>query len=110
MVVSLFAAYAVPVEKAAPLSTKIIDQLGRSVTLEKVPERIISLTPSNTEILFALDLGNRVVTVTDQIIMVSDSGNRCTYVGEHSKMGELMAQAVTSTTIRAINKNLKIAD
>ena len=34
------------------------------VKIEKVPQRIISLAPSNTEILFALGLGNKVVGVT----------------------------------------------
>ena len=40
------------------------DDLGREVSIEKVPQRIISLAPSNTEILFALGLGDRVVGVT----------------------------------------------
>jgi len=43
----------------------LTDDLGREVTIEALPERIISLAPSNTEILFALDLGDRVVGVTD---------------------------------------------
>ena len=42
------------------------DQLGRSVRLEKTPERIVSLDPANTEILFALGLGDKVVAVTDE--------------------------------------------
>lgn len=41
------------------------DQIGREVTIEKLPERIVSLAPSNTEILFALGLGDKVVGVTD---------------------------------------------
>jgi iron complex transport system substrate-binding protein len=39
--------------------------LGRAVKLDKIPQRIISLAPSNTEILFALGLAERVVAVTD---------------------------------------------
>lgn len=46
-------------------SIEITDQLGRVVTLETYPQRIVSLAPSNTEILFALGLGDRVVAVTD---------------------------------------------
>ncbi|MCG0276383.1 MAG: cobalamin-binding protein [Thermosediminibacteraceae bacterium] len=46
-----------------PITVK--DQMGREVTIEKEPERIVSLAPSNTEILFALGLGDRVVGVTD---------------------------------------------
>ncbi len=52
------------VSKAKLSSFEITDQLGRTVKIEKVPERIISLAPSNTEILFALGLGDRVVGVT----------------------------------------------
>jgi iron complex transport system substrate-binding protein len=49
----------------APAPTIITDQLGRTVKLPANPQRIISLAPSNTEILFALGLGDRVVGVTD---------------------------------------------
>jgi iron complex transport system substrate-binding protein len=41
------------------------DDLGRLVAINGTPQRIVSLSPSNTEILFALDLGDRVVGVTD---------------------------------------------
>ena len=44
---------------------EITDQLGRVVKLDKIPQRIISLAPSNTEILFALGLADKVVAVTD---------------------------------------------
>ena len=40
------------------------DDLGREVYLESIPQRIVSLAPSHTEILFALGLGDRVVGVT----------------------------------------------
>jgi len=43
----------------------IVDGLGRSVAIEKIPQRIISLSPSNTEILFALGLDDKVVGVTE---------------------------------------------
>lgn len=42
-----------------------VDALGRTVAVPKPPERIVSLAPSNTEILFALGLGERVAGVTD---------------------------------------------
>jgi iron complex transport system substrate-binding protein len=43
----------------------VFDDLGRLVAINGTPQRIVSLAPSNTEILFALGLGDRVVGVTD---------------------------------------------
>lgn len=42
----------------------IEDGFGNIVKLEKSPERIISLAPSNTEILYALGLGEKIVGVS----------------------------------------------
>ncbi|NLG50666.1 MAG: cobalamin-binding protein [Chloroflexi bacterium] len=42
----------------------ITDSMNRTVTLEQVPERVISLAPSITEILFAVGAGEQVVGVT----------------------------------------------
>ena len=54
-----------PTPTPTPQAKEIVDDLGRQVTIEGVPERIVSLAPSNTEILFALDLGDDVVGVSD---------------------------------------------
>ncbi len=43
--------------------TTLVDDLGRSVTIRRPPERIVSIAPSNTEILFSLGLGGRIVGV-----------------------------------------------
>ncbi|MCD6568168.1 MAG: ABC transporter substrate-binding protein [Dehalococcoidia bacterium] len=43
----------------------VVDDSGRVVNIAGIPQRIISLSPSNTEILFALGLGDKVVGVTD---------------------------------------------
>jgi len=40
------------------------DDLGRNVTLSKAPQRIVSLVPSATEIVFAVGAGDKVVGVT----------------------------------------------
>lgn len=40
------------------------DQIGETVRLNKLPQRIVSLVPSQTELLFYLGLGDRVVGVT----------------------------------------------
>lgn len=43
----------------------IEDQIGRKITIKELPERIISLSPSNTEIIYALGLEDRLVGVTE---------------------------------------------
>lgn len=43
----------------------ITDFLGREITIEKEPERIVSLAPSVTELIFAVGAGDRVVGVTE---------------------------------------------
>lgn len=43
----------------------ITDDHGRTVNIAEIPQRIVSLAPSITEILFALGLGDKVVGVTD---------------------------------------------
>ncbi len=42
-----------------------VDSRGKEVTLTQKPQRIISLAPSNTEILFALGLDQEIVGITD---------------------------------------------
>lgn len=59
----LILAACTPVEPVSPGA--IVDDLGRSVSIKGMPQRIISLVPSNTEILFALGLGDKVVGVTE---------------------------------------------
>ncbi len=47
--------------EAAPLN--VVDDAGRSVTLDGPPKRIMTLTPGNTEILFALGAEDRIVAI-----------------------------------------------
>ena len=46
-------------------AVSITDDLGVIVTIENHPERIVSLSPANTEILFALGLDEKIVGVTE---------------------------------------------
>lgn len=43
------------------METEFRDQLGRCVRVKRNPERIISLVPSQTELLYVLGLGNKIV-------------------------------------------------
>jgi iron complex transport system substrate-binding protein len=58
---------------------EVTDFKGRSIVLDKVPQKIVSLYPSNTEILFALGAGDRVVGVT----------NYCDYPEEAKKIEQV---------------------
>ena len=44
---------------------EIRDDLGETFSFSSAPMRVISLAPSNTEMLFALGVGNRIVGVTE---------------------------------------------
>ncbi|WP_199615609.1 ABC transporter substrate-binding protein [Paenibacillus alkalitolerans] len=50
-------------ETKYPLTVK--DASGLEITFEKAPERIVALSPSETEVLFALGLGDQIVGVSD---------------------------------------------
>lgn len=54
-----------PTATPAAASRVVIDSRGQEVAMPAKVERIVSLAPSNTEILFALGLGDKVVGVTN---------------------------------------------
>jgi len=71
LLISLFAACAPspalapaePAEAGFPLT--VTDQLGREVTIAALPQQIVSISPGNTEIVFALGLEDKLVGVTE---------------------------------------------
>lgn len=52
--------------EAFPITIK--DASGEKVTIEKEPKKIVSLIPSNTEVVFALGLGKRSLVFPTMII------------------------------------------
>src|SRR5690348_14703979 len=50
-----------PAERAAPPASELRDDYGTPVVLGRVPQRIVSLNPATTEILFAIGAGPRLV-------------------------------------------------
>ena len=58
------------------IARTITDDFGYTVTISARPERIVSLAPANTEILFAVGAGDRVVAVTEY----------CTFPEEATKL------------------------
>lgn len=65
-ILSITSGCAVPVEET-PVDTGIAvtDSLGREVVFETIPEKIISISPGTTEILFALGLDDKIIAVSD---------------------------------------------
>ncbi len=79
----------------------IIDDLGREVTIEGTPSKIVSLAPSNTEILFALGLGDKVFGVTEY----------CNYPEEASAKEKVGGYSgVDIEKVVAINPDLILAE
>lgn len=67
---------------------KIPDQLGRMIELDQLPERIISLVPSQTELLIDLGLADRLVGVTRYCIHPAGLIDEKTVVGGTKKIVE----------------------
>jgi iron complex transport system substrate-binding protein len=72
-----------------PREVKIMDRLGRMVTLSRPPVRIVSLSPSATEMIFAVGAGDRLVGTT----------HYCNYPTE-----ALSIPRVSSGTIEGVNR------
>jgi iron complex transport system substrate-binding protein len=54
-----------PTATPAAFPVTLTDDEGTTVTLTAEPQKIVSLTPATTEILFAIGAGSRVVATTD---------------------------------------------
>jgi iron complex transport system substrate-binding protein len=55
----------VPTVVPTEVAVTVEDGVGNVITFESAPQRIISLAPNHTEVLYALGLGDRVVGVTE---------------------------------------------
>jgi iron complex transport system substrate-binding protein len=51
-------------QTSTPSSVTYVDDIGRTVQITGIPQRIISLSPSNTEMIYALGLQDKLVGVT----------------------------------------------
>ncbi|QJX47651.1 ABC transporter substrate-binding protein [Hymenobacter taeanensis] len=68
-----------PAVPSLPLT--VTDQMGRRVAVPFPPRRIVSLVPSQTELLFDLGLGERVIGVTKFCIHPAHARKTATVIG-----------------------------
>jgi len=80
----------------------LTDGLGREVTITAPPQRIVSLLPSNTEILFALDLAGRVVGVTQYDLYPAEAQ-------EKTVIGGMTIESISLETVLALEPDLVLA-
>jgi iron complex transport system substrate-binding protein len=59
-----------------PASATYSDDIGRTVQINGIPQRIISLSPSNTEMVYALGLQDKLVGVTSYDNYPPDARNK----------------------------------
>jgi iron complex transport system substrate-binding protein len=85
----------------APEALMFTDGLGREVTLNGPAQRVISLAPSNTEILFAIGAGDQVVG-RDQLSDYPEAAKSVTDVGS-------AFEALDTETIVSLTPDLVLA-
>ncbi len=90
-----------------PLTIK--DDTGAEVNIQSEPKRIISLIPSNTEILFALGLTGKVVAVTKYANYPKDVQDKVEYVfqdGLNPNMEQILNLQPDLIILGSLNKDL----
>jgi iron complex transport system substrate-binding protein len=90
-----------PAATAAPAPIKLTDGLGRSIELAAPAQRIISIAPSNTEILFALGAGEQFIG-REEMSDYPDEAKNVTSIGS-------VFQKLNTEAIVALNPDLILA-
>ena len=85
-----------------PFPMTITDDLDREVTLPALSRRIVSLAPSNTEILFAVGAGEVVVGVTKYCDYPAEAQER-------EQIGGFSAKTISVETIVSLEPDLVLA-
>ena len=87
---------------ASTFPLTITDDIGREVTVETKLERVVSLLPSNTEILFAVGAGNQVVGVTSYCNYPAEAATR-------EQVGGITTKSLNIESIVALEPDLVLA-
>ncbi|MBM7703803.1 ABC transporter substrate-binding protein [Metabacillus iocasae] len=84
------------VEETSAFPVTLTDDVGEEVIIEQKPERIVSLLPSTTEIIFSLGLDKEVVGVSDY----------CNYPEATEKLEKVGAQQMNLEKILELSPDL----
>jgi iron complex transport system substrate-binding protein len=87
---------------AAEFPLVLTDSLQRTVTLQHVPRRIVSLAPKNTELLFAIGAGPQLVGVTTYC-------NHPTTAATLPKIGGFSAHSISLEAIVGLQPDLVVS-
>lgn len=82
----------------AAFPVTVTDDNGKAVTIQAKPSRIVSTAPSNTEILFALGVGDRVVGVT----------SLCDYPPEAAALPKVGDFQINTEAVMALSPDLVV--
>lgn len=101
-----------PKEITSPLpdanGRTITDDFGKKVYIPAPPQRIVSLSPANTEILYAMGLGDKVVGVTDYC-NYPDAALAVERVGGYSSVNiEKVVQAESDLVVAAFGNTAEV--
>jgi iron complex transport system substrate-binding protein len=91
-----------PTATPGPFPLTLTDDLEREVTLSALPQRVVSLAPSNTEILFAVGAGDQVVGVTQYCNYPLEAQDR-------EQIGGFSAKTISVEKIVALEPDLVLA-
>jgi ABC-type Fe3+-hydroxamate transport system substrate-binding protein len=84
------------------------DQTGRTITLDKAPQRVISLVPSQTELLYSLGLDEDVVGITKFCVHPAEWFHSKTRIGGTKELKpEIIHQLKPDLIIANKEENLK---
>jgi iron complex transport system substrate-binding protein len=81
---------------------EVLDSLGRKVTVARLAERIVSLAPSNTEILHAIGAGRQVIGGTT-------FDNYPPEARSHTSIGGMTPKSINLEAITALRPDLVLA-
>jgi len=111
------AAVAVPAQELTPAVTgaaertvTVTDDSGETVVIRGIPQKIVSLAPSNTEILYALDLGDRIVGVADYSNYPPEASDKPAVGGYSSISIERVVAAKPDLVVAALGNTEEVID